>query len=307
VVKGNRFGKISPLDPALFSTSDEFADELVSGKRSGKYSPLQVARWLDNLARVANAHLAKARNKVADANNPAFRRLAIDTEIQAGTASYFADKLRAAVAYAFYQKTGDRAAIREALRRYGASRDAWAKLSKTAKGVYVDDVTFGPNSVLRGHWADRLAAIDQDLSDMDVQSKKELPASDPLAPAWNAAISHPGLKVTPRQSRPQCQHLPPATFHPGQPIPLEVAVETGYRLASVVLHYRHVDQSDEYRVVEMSADGGRYRATIPGEYTDSAYPLLYYFVLRNPKGAAWLHPGLNPDLANQPYFIVRHV
>ncbi len=142
---------------------------------------------------------------------------------------------------------------------------------------------------------------------MKAQSDKKPPAPDSPAPTWTAAISRPGFNVTQRQSRPKCQHLPPVTFQPGQPIPLEVAVEAGYRFASVVLHYRHVDQSDEYRVVEMSADGGRYRATIPGEYTDSAYPLLYYFVLRNPQGAAWLHPGLNPDLANQPYFVVRHV
>ncbi|MHC4677848.1 MAG: hypothetical protein ACYTEK_04045, partial [Planctomycetota bacterium] len=307
IVKGNRFGNVSPLDPALFTTAEEFADELVSGKRSGKYSPMQVAQWLGNLARVANAHLSKARRKVADASDPAFRRLALDTAIQAGTASYFADKLRAAVAYAFHQKTGDRAAIREALRRYRAGRDAWAKFSAQAKGVYVTDVTFGPNSVLRGHWADRLEAIDQDLADMEAQAKKEPAVSGSLAPAWVAAISRPGFRAAPRRSRPRCQHMPPASFSPGRPVLLEISVEAGYQLASAVLHYRHVDQSDEYRAVEMSADGGRYRAVIPGEYTDSPYPLLYYFKLRDGLGDAWLHPGLNADLANQPYFVVRHL
>ncbi|HUV65739.1 MAG TPA: hypothetical protein VMW24_17720 [Sedimentisphaerales bacterium] len=306
IVNGNRFGRVSPLDPALFTTADEFADELISGKPSGKYSPLQVAQWLGNLARVANTNLASARNKVADAEDPAFRRLAIDTDIQAGTASYFADKLRAAVAYAFYQKTGDRTAIREAIRRYSASRDAWAKLSEVAKGVYVDDVTFGPNSVLRGHWADRLEAIDKDIADMKAQSQKEPSAPDSAAPIWTAAISRPGFSVIQQQSRPQCRHMPPALFRPGQPMRLEISVEVRYKLASAVLHYRHLDQSDEYQVVEMSADGGRYRATIPGEYTDSVYPVLYYFILRDAKGDAWLHPGLNADLANQPYFVVRH-
>ena len=126
IVQGNQFGRISPLDPALFTTAEKFADELVSGKRSGKYSPMQVAQWLEHLAKVAGAHLARARGKVADAKDPAFRRLAIDTEIQAGTATYFAEKLRAAVAYAVYRKTKDGTAIREALRRYKASRDAWA-------------------------------------------------------------------------------------------------------------------------------------------------------------------------------------
>ncbi|MHC4400027.1 MAG: twin-arginine translocation signal domain-containing protein [Planctomycetota bacterium] len=305
IVEGSRFGNVSPLDPALFTTSNEFADELMSGKRSGKYSPLQVARWLDGMARVASAHLARAREKVADANDPAFRRLAIDTEIQAGTARYFADKLRAAVAYAFHEQTGDRAAIREALKRYSASREAWAKLCEVAKGVYVDDVTFGPNSVLRGHWADRLEAIDRDLDDMRAEAEEPAARFDESAPSWSAAISRPGFGAVTRQARPRCQHLPPATFCPGEPIPIEIAAETGYRLASAVLHYRHVDQSDAYRTAEMSADAGRFRAEIPGQYTDSPYSMLYYFELHDPRGAAWIYPGFNADLANQPYFVVR--
>jgi hypothetical protein len=99
--------------------------------------------------------------------------------------------------------------------------------------------------------------------------------------------------------------LPPATFRPGKPIPVEISVEPGYRLSSAVLHYRHVDQSDAYQVVEMSARDGRWRAEIPAEYTDSAYPLLYYVELHDPRGAVWLYPGLNASLANQPYFIIR--
>ena len=111
--------------------------------------------------------------------------------------------------------------------------------------------------------------------------------------------------VVPQQTRPLCQHLPPAKFRPGESIPVELSVEAGYRLTSAVLHYRHVDQSDAYRTAEMSSDGGRFRAVVPGEYTDSPYPMLYCFELRAAHGAAWLHPGLNVDLANQPYFVVR--
>ena len=308
IVEGNRFGMVSPLDPALFTTAQEFADELVSGKRSGKYSPMQVAQWLEDLAEVAGTHLARARGKIADAKAPAFRRLAIDTEIQAGTATYFAEKLRAAVAYAFYRKVRDGAAIREALSRYKASRNAWAKLSETAKGVYVPDITFGPNSVLRGHWADRLAAIDKDLADMEKLAKKAPAAAaepEETGVSWASAISRPGFLASDCQFRPRCQHLPPASFRPGKPIPVEISVESGYRLSSAVLHYRHVDQSNEYQIVDMSARGGRWRAEIPAEYTDSAYPLLYYVELHDPRGAVWLYPGLNASLTNQPYFIIR--
>ena len=308
IVSKKRFGEVSPLDPALFTTADEFADELTTGGRSGKYSTLDVARWLDSLGRTTETHLGRARDRVTDAADPAFRRLAIDATIQAGTARYFAEKLRAATAYAYHLKTGDPAAMKEALKRYHAAREMWAHVADVAQGVYVDDVTFGPNDVLRGHWADRLGAIDEDLAAMQSQSAKEPPAaaSDRRPLSWGVAISRPGFLAALPRAHTRCNHLPPAVFRPGDPIPLEIAPEAGYRLASVRLHYRHVDQSDAYRVVEMTEEAGRYRAEIPGEYTDSPYPMLYYFELHDTRGDAWLHPGLNADLANQPYFVVRH-
>ena len=37
------FGNVSPLDPQLFSRVNDFADEMLKGERSGKYSPIDVA------------------------------------------------------------------------------------------------------------------------------------------------------------------------------------------------------------------------------------------------------------------------
>ena len=123
---------------------------------------------------------------------------------------------------------------------------------------------------------------------------------------WAAAISRLGFLPVARQSRPQCSHLPAIAVHPGKPLPIEIAAEAGFGLARIRLHYRHVDQSDAYEVVEMSQEGARFKATIPAEYTKSPYPLLYYFEVHDSQGHVWMYPGLNPDLANQPYFVVRH-
>jgi hypothetical protein len=46
-----------------------------------------------------------------------------------------------------------------------------------------------------------------------------------------------------------------------------------------------------------------YRAAIPADYTQSPYPLQYYFEVFEAGGAA-LYPGFSPDLSNQPYFVV---
>src|SRR5207253_5608469 len=44
-----RFGAVSSLDPALFSRVDDFADALLKGEHDGRYSPLEVAQWLQEL------------------------------------------------------------------------------------------------------------------------------------------------------------------------------------------------------------------------------------------------------------------
>ncbi len=55
----------------------------------------------------------------------------------------------------------------------------------------------------------------------------------------------------------------------------------------------------------MQAQGGRYRSAIPAGYTTSPYPLEYFFTLHDGPGTAWLYPGFEANLANQPYFVVR--
>jgi hypothetical protein len=45
--------------------------------------------------------------------------------------------------------------------------------------------------------------------------------------------------------------------------------------------------------------------SIPGSYTDSAYPLAYFFTVHDASGDAWIVPGFDETLSNQPYHVVR--
>jgi hypothetical protein len=54
----------------------------------------------------------------------------------------------------------------------------------------------------------------------------------------------------------------------------------------------------------MKKSGKHFKAKVPADYTDSQYPLQYYFEIIEPKNA-WLYPGFSQDLTNQPYFVVR--
>jgi hypothetical protein len=70
------------------------------------------------------------------------------------------------------------------------------------------------------------------------------------------------------------------------------------------LHYRHVNQAEDWQVADADAANGVFGASIQSDYTNTAFPLQYYFELRGAQRSD-LFPGLAPDLANQPYVITR--
>ncbi len=58
------FGNVSPMDPQLFLRINDFAEELLKGERSGKYSPIEYAQWIEDYADAAAKHLAQAESQV---------------------------------------------------------------------------------------------------------------------------------------------------------------------------------------------------------------------------------------------------
>jgi hypothetical protein len=303
-----RFGTVSPLDPQLFARIDDFAELLLKGQASAKYTPAEVAATLQRLSEAAARELDRATGVAASTkDSPAFRRMAIDVALQCGTGTFFAHKIRAAVLWAIYDGTGDRAAVAEALKQYRAARAAWAAMADRATGVYAPDVTYGPSYFHRGHWRDRLGMIDQDITDMEKRSKDNRPTTAPTIgsdriPEVIAAILAP-------RSRTQIavEHAPPALFRRGQPVPIVLKLPAGNE-ATPWLHFRRVNQSEAYHSQEMQPAGapaGKFSAAIPATYTDSPFPLQYYFELRQGQAKACLHPGFNVDWSNQPYYVIR--
>jgi hypothetical protein len=300
-----RFGTVSPLDPALFSTIRDCAADLLAGRRNGKYSPLEVADWTESLASTADASLKRARAAAKSPNAPEFRRVEEDVLIQSGLGHFFAHKLRSGVFFEVFLETKDRTSLEAAILEYQKARDAWATMSSRAAKVYRKDITFGYRPVERGHWADRLAAIDQDLEAMKALSSSAAPDSrateaGKAVAEIKAPIRRPEFKVT---------HQAPANFRPGQTVPLSVSLvapTSGGESVAVIMHYRHVNQAERWQQAATSHDGGNtYKGEIDGSYTQSVYPLQYYFELRTGEENAALYPGFNAELNNQPYFVVQ--
>jgi hypothetical protein len=230
--------------------------------------------------------------------------------VEAALGHFYADKLCAAIGYALFQRRADRQSLRDAIAHYRAARATWARIVELTRDVYKPDLAFGPEPHLRGHWADRLAAIDRDVQAM-MAALASADGSD-TRPADSSPTLSGLLRDAPAVHPPEgmVRHTPPEHFTPGEALALEATIGAAGHPAKIVrLHYRHVNQAERFRVADMrqvgAADSTGYRAEIPGDYTRSPLPLQYYFEIHNDAGRAWLWPGFAADLANQPYVVVR--
>src|SRR5262249_5274917 len=203
-----------------------------------------------------------------------------------------------------------------AIRQYQAARDAWAEVARLTKDVYVSDITFGPERQLRGSWSERLAAIDQDverLAKMLENVSSAAAKSDQSQNSAKAAFANsknPEMAMqavmSPRRQSMTLQHERPLSFRPGEALTILASSgnPAGAGLNAVRLHYRHVNQAEEYQVASMQKSAQGWSAGIPANYTNSPFPLQYFFELDTAAGSC-LFPSLGAHLCDQPYFVVR--
>jgi hypothetical protein len=168
-----------------------------------------------------------------------------------------------------------------------------------AKGVYASDLSASDRFSERGQWLDRLPGIDQDITRLEQRLASAKKIEDQQI---EAAIAE--ILTRPRREAATCHHESPAGFRPKEPVDIVLSIE-GRQLSSARLYYRHVNQAERFQRIEMQGGPSDYRAQLPGAYTDSPYPLQYYFELKETPKKAWLYPGFAADRTNQPYFVLR--
>jgi hypothetical protein len=297
-----RFQTVETFDRRFFQRMDEAAGILIEGRTDARYSPMEVAAWLDALAAGAMSDLGRTR--AASPPTPELRRLAVDVTILSSLGRFFAAKFRAGVLWGLHLAADDAVAGVEAIKAYRNARDAWCTAS-VAGAAYADDISYGMEPWLRGHWKDQLPAIDADIADLeralgDVNgpaggSKTHVPTERRFAALGRA------LTVEPRSTA-TCRHTQPAAFGRGNALAL--TLEVSEEVQNARLRYRHVSQAEEWQEADMAAIGGGFAASITATYTDAPYALQYYFEVRTQAGAT-LWPGLAPTLADVPYFVLR--
>jgi hypothetical protein len=286
---------VSPLDPQLFLSIDEYAETLVKEATTAKYHPLEVAHWLDGFTAQSTSALSKARKSMAGRMaSPMQRRAVEDIAMLNSLGNYFAALFRTALCYSLFERTGDLKIAAKGLEFYRLALDSWKNLSKVSKNIYENDVSYGSIAERRGNWADRLALVENDVAALEDHFKKSQAKSMGIDAVALLKVPIERLSIT-------ASHTAPPVFKPGSALKLSLADTAPSSEAT--LWYRHVSHAERWRSTKMERKQGQLIASISGEYTNSLFPLQYYFELRSSNRATF-YPALNAMLSNQPYFTV---
>ncbi len=284
------WGTVSPFDPTTFYVINDWAADALAGQLNGKYTPIEVAEWIERC--VQDAEAGQLALIEADSADPQIRRTSIDVQVLSSLGRFFAAKFRSAADYALYQQSGDLDRLEAALTANERARDSYAEIVLTTEGIYQSNMMFGPERNEHGSWTDRLPAIEADVSAMENELKSA------------TGTRRTGTVTTPaRPKQSGIEHTPPAGYGRGSELLITVTADP--TVSAVRLHYRHVNQAEHFEAVDMTPTAGGYTGTVPAEYTASTYPLMYFFTVDHGEGGVAVHPGLESTLANQPYYVVR--
>lgn len=272
-----------------------YVEDAVAGRLRGKWTPVQVAQRLRDLA---NQTLESAGRFHATA--PELRATELDLRVLAALAQYHAAKTMAATDLAFFEKTGESRRLPRALAQMKDAAASWERIVALTDGIYHSNLVFGyaPQHGRKGchhhsgHWKDRLAEVREDVAHLEALMKQHADDGKPLR-------TFPGeLPVAP----PEIQHKPIATATAGADLTVAARITSDRPLREVVLHFRPLNQTRDWREAPMRATGdGQFEVTIPGAEISAHWDLQYYIeALTDDGGRLW------PSWENgAPYVVVN--
>jgi hypothetical protein len=162
----NYYMTLKPFDQALYSGFQEFIDDELAGRTTGKSTPEQVASQLESLA-LETERLANVAKPLVTRGKQEFWATEMDFRILSGMARYFSHKIRVATRLGFFYKTGDASQLQLAIKHGEAGLEVWKQVSGLADKIYSDNLNFGPGSA--GHWKDNIVFVENDLKQLNYQ------------------------------------------------------------------------------------------------------------------------------------------
>lgn len=294
------------------SQHSAYVEDAIAGNLNSKWTPVEVANRLDELADATVEALDAARAKAEALDTREFDATEMDLRALAHLARYHAEKKRAATHLEFFRLTNDSARLPLVWKHIRQAKSEWEQIVSLTDGMYYDRMVFGFSQehhsdfldrlqIHTGHWKDRLPEAQADVDfvagllqangialDVDVaaaeQSLKRLPGETPLA------------------QKPAIEHERITTLEVGQDLTATARVASVEPLRDVSVYYRAMDQTRPWKRTLMQPTGdGAYTATIPAAEIDPRFDFLYYLEARVAHGGTFW-----PDWQREtPYVVVQ--
>jgi len=299
--KPSRFGMATSCDPQLLMSPQDLAKLIYNKLGINRYSPLTMANWLEKFSNNATKYIPKSK-KILKEENPSLKILLVDITIQASIGQFFAEKFRSACFWEYFLLCKNKAVGIKALEKYIKARDQWQIAADISKEIYLPDLTYGPQSWLRGRWDDRLPAIERDIEEM----KKKLNLKKFIKNSKKNKTINTNLKKMENWNYSQkikVGHTPPRNFIYNQEILIKCSIELKKNFQGFI-HYRHVNQSIKWERINLIQNNKYLSAIILSAYTKTPFPIQYYFEFKD-KEKSLFSPGFNDNLSNQPYHLIR--
>jgi hypothetical protein len=291
------YGSTEPSDHGLFYGIDEYVKDVTAGKLAGKYSPLQSAAWLLDMAAETEKHLAAADKKAK--SEAEYLAMKVDMLMLCDFARYHAAKIRAAYALAFFKKTKKTDFISDALLLLENAISYWNALAEKGKENYYHDLDFSSAGTItrRGTWGDltkELLADKESLLSLLKSSKKE--AASKLYASY--------LPESVPVERYQIAAEFPDCIKAGEALQIDAAFAS-FGEADPVLHYRHVNQKEGvFLTIKMNRTSSGYSAIIPAKYISADWDLQVYITVQGSDGSCVMFPGVYHPVYPYPYHVI---
>jgi hypothetical protein len=299
-VTGISYGSAEPSDHGLFYGIDEYAADLTAGTLQGKYSPLQSAQLLDDLAEQTLSLLKDAEDAGVE-SGAEYLAMRVDLAMLCDLARYHAEKMRAALALALWRAGKGEGYLSDTSVLLDSAMNFWKSLSDRGLENYHHDLNFSSagSETRRGTWADLTCELEADRKTLDGLLQENHIA---VKPELTGCYSPLKIALEPG-------HLAadfPETICAGQPLRIELRMSSlGLAEAAPILHYRHTDQTEGlFHALAMERSALGYAAVIPGEYITKDWDLQVYITVQGPSGTCVMLPGVYHPSYPYPYHVI---
>jgi hypothetical protein len=164
----------SPSDIQQFASPKEEAESILLGKFSVRKQASQTSDWFNKTATKILFYVDQAEKSISEKPSNEYISTITDLKILAHLGMYHSFRLKAAVDYNLYVKTGDLHSFDKAIEYESQAVGAYGKIVEAAGDIYSMHLDFGSKEELfPGHWKDEHQKLVNELKQLK-ESRKEI-------------------------------------------------------------------------------------------------------------------------------------